>query len=93
MPIAFLLSEEGGRTRAGKEGKDGVIILCAYIYIYPEEGTRMARAECEDGAIYIYPEEGTRMARAECEDGAIYICSEEGTRMARAECEDGAIHI
>jgi len=23
-----------------------------YIYIYREEGTRMARAECEDGAIY-----------------------------------------
>jgi len=45
------------------------------IYIYPEKGTRIARAECEDGAIYIsYWEEGTRIARAECEDGAmIYI--------------------
>jgi len=25
-----------------------------YIYIYPEEGTRIARAECEDGAIYTH---------------------------------------
>jgi len=25
-----------------------------YIYIYWEEGTRMARAECEDGDIYIH---------------------------------------
>ena len=79
--------------RADKEGKGGVIILCVYIYIYLEEGTRMARVECEDGATYRCSEEGTRMARAECEDGATYICSEEGTRMARAECEDGAIHI
>ena len=55
--------------------------------------TRIARAECEDGAIYIYPEEGTRIARAECEDGAISIYPEEGTRIARAECEDGAISI
>ena len=46
-----------------------------YIYIYWEEGTRMARAECEDGAIYISCwEEGTCMAQAECEDGAmIYL--------------------
>ena len=34
---------------APKEGKDGVYI------IYREEGTRIAQAECEDGAmIYIY---------------------------------------
>ena len=50
------------------------IDVCARIS-YWEEGTRSARAECEDGAIYIsYWEEGTRIARAECEDGAmIYI--------------------
>ena len=51
------------------------LILCYYIctHYVTEEGTRIARAECEDGAIiYIYWEEGTRMARAECEDGAIY---------------------
>ena len=34
-------------------GTGGVRRRC-YIHIYPEEGTRMARAECEDGAIHIY---------------------------------------
>ena len=56
------------------------LILCCYIYTHcvTEEGTRMARAECEDGAIYMYPEEGTRIARAECEDGAIYHIGRKG---------------
>jgi len=72
------------------------LLWCCYVctHCVTEEGTRIARAECEDGAIYtLCREEGTRMARAECEDGAIYIiCREEGTRMARAEYEDGAIY-
>ena len=49
------------------------IVCIIYIHYVTEEGTRIARAECEDGAISIYPEEGTRIVRAECEDGAIYI--------------------
>ena len=44
----------GGRGRAGAGGR-GKTVLLHYIYIYLEEGTRIARAECEDGAmIYIY---------------------------------------
>jgi len=59
------------------------LIGCCYVCIHcdTEEGTRIARAECEDGAIYlyIYREEGTRMARAECEDGAIYRVGRKGS--------------
>ena len=29
------------------------IWMYVYIYLIEEEGTRIARAECEDGAIYI----------------------------------------
>ena len=47
------------------------------INICLEEGTRIALAECEDGAINIY----------------IHVLKEEGTRIAWTECEDGAIKI
>ena len=52
MSFAFLLIGGRGRAGAGRR-EDGVIAL--YTFIYPEEGTHIARAECEDGAtIYIY---------------------------------------
>ena len=72
------------------------LILCCYIYTHcvAEEGTRIARAECEDGAILHISggrdPYGTGGVRRRC-----YILYwEEGTRIARAEYEDGAmIHI
>ena len=63
------------------ECADIVCIICTYIYYVMEEGTRIARAECEDGAIYIYLEEGIGMAPEMGEDGVYIIYWEEGTRL------------
>jgi len=69
------------------------LIWCCYVctHCVTEEGTRMARAECEDGAIYIVlggrDPYGTGGVRRRC----YMSCWEEGTCMAQAECEDGAM--
>ena len=70
------------------------LIWCCYIctHCVTEEGTRIARAECEDGAIYTYVGRKGPVWHGRSAKTVLYIsCWEEGTCMAQAECEDGAM--